>query len=99
MRLSIFDFRFSIFVACLALAGCNAGMEPTGPTPDQIRAKIDAMPPEKQIDLIEHSPMSRPEKDKRLAEIRQKFNLPAPAAQAAPTLPPGVPAQAGGAGL
>ena len=75
--------RLILPLAAAILAGCNAGMEPAGPTPDQIRAKIDAMPPQKQIDLIEHSPMNKVDKENRIAQIRQKFNLP-PSAGAEP---------------
>lgn len=68
--------------AALALGGCNAGMEPAGPTPEEIQAKIATLPPDQQISMIQHSPMPKADQEKRIQEIRDKYNLPAPAGAA-----------------
>jgi hypothetical protein len=62
-------------------------MEPEGPTPDQIRAKIDSMPPDQQIEMIQNSPMTKDEKAQRIKGIQDKFHLSADAASANPGVP------------
>ncbi len=62
-------------VVGFALVGCSIGMQPEGPTSDQIKAKMAAMPPEKQIELIQNSPMKPDEKATKIAEIKQKFGI------------------------
>jgi hypothetical protein len=57
------------------LAGCSMGMQPTGSTVDQIKAKEAAMPPDQQISMIEHSPIPPAEKAKKIAEIKAKAGL------------------------
>jgi hypothetical protein len=75
---------FAIAVAAgLTLAGCNAGMEPEGPTPDQIRAKLATLPPNEQIAMLQHSPMPKAEQEQKIEEIRTKYGLPAPASSTA----------------
>jgi hypothetical protein len=67
---------FALLLSGIA-CGCSVGMEPQGPSPSEIQAKIAAMPPEQQISLIQNSPMPKAVKDQRIQEIRTKFNLPA----------------------
>lgn len=77
--------------AMIALTGCNVGMAPAGPDPDQIRQEIAAMPPQKQIHLIQGSPMPTKQKQQKIAEIEQKYNIKADTS-AAPSAPvPGGP--------
>jgi hypothetical protein len=62
----------------LALSGCNFGMQPEGPSPDQIRANMSKMPPDEQIKLIQHSPMPKEQQQQEIAKIRAQFHLPDP---------------------
>jgi hypothetical protein len=78
-----------VTIALSMLVGCNVGMSPSGPSEDQIRKEIAAMPPEKQIKLIRGSPMSPKEKEQKIAEIEQKYGIKESAP--AQTGPPGVP--------
>ena len=65
--------------ALLWVCGCNAGMEPEGPSPDQIKAKMAAMPIDQQIALIKNSPMPKAEKAQKIAELQAKGTSTAPA--------------------
>ena len=61
------------------LAGCNVGMEAQGPSAKEAQEQISKLPPEQQIDLLRHSPLPRAEQDRRVADIRAKYGLPATA--------------------
>jgi len=58
------------------ICGCNVGMQPTGPSVEEINAIRSKWPPEKQIEGIQFSPMPPAEKKRRIAEIRKKYNMP-----------------------
>ena len=77
---------------CLAVAlvtsGCSLGMAPKGPDEAEVKKLEAAMPPQQQIQMIRNSPMPGPEKQKRIADIEQKYNIKADA----PTSTPGRPA-------
>lgn len=71
----------------LALCGCNVGMAPEGPSPDQFKRQIGEMPPDKQIQFIQNSPMSASQKQQQIAAIQQKYGISASSAQAPPSAP------------
>jgi len=62
-------------LAVLVLSGCSVGMMPEGSSPSEVRAKVAAMPPEKQIEFIQSSPMKPAEKAAKIAEIKTKYGL------------------------
>ena len=59
----------------LAITGCNVGMAPKGPDEAEVKAKEAALPPQQQIAMLRSSPMPGPEKQKRIADIEQKYNI------------------------
>ena len=66
--------KLSIGVAVAALfvvSGCNAGMSPAG-SDEAAQKEFEAKTPEQQIEMINHSPLPKAEKDKRIAEIKAK---------------------------
>jgi len=76
-----------VFAAGWLIGGCNLGMQPTGPSVQEINAIRAKWPPEKQIEGINQSPMPGPEKKRRISEIRAKYHMPAeeaPSEQAQP---------------
>lgn len=83
----------SIIVASLGLAfglqGCsNIGNAPEPMTADQVNKQVGEAKPEDQIAYWQSSPLPAAEKQKKIDEIRQKYNLPADAG-AASGPPPG----------
>jgi hypothetical protein len=71
---------FLIGFICLgAVEGCNAGMEPQGPSAEEAQQQIAQLPPDQQIDLLRHSPLPKAEQDRRVAAIQAKYGLPATA--------------------
>ena len=63
----------AIFV--LALSGCNVGMQPEGPNPDEVKAKEASLPPEQQIAMIKNAPMPADQKAAKIAEVKAKYGL------------------------
>jgi hypothetical protein len=86
-----------------SLFGCNAGMAPTGASPDDVKAAFDKLPLEKRVELTNSSSMPAEEKKKKIAEMYQKEGKTPPEeggspAGPAPTGPPagmGMPSQGG----
>lgn len=62
-------------IACLAIAGCNIGMQPEGPSLDQVKAKEASLPPDQQIALLKTAPMPSAEKEAKIAEIKAKYGI------------------------
>jgi hypothetical protein len=73
--------------ATLCIAGCNVGMQPSGPSPDEVRAKIATMPPEKQIEMVQNSPMPPAAKAAKIAELESKYGIKASAPSRPGTTP------------
>lgn len=60
----------------MSFAGCSSiGNAPSGMSEDEAKDWINSQPPEEQIKLINSSPMSPADKEKRINEIRQKHGL------------------------
>ena len=75
----------------LGLGGCNVGMGPEGPSPQEFQKQVDSLSPQKQIEHIQGSPMAPAMKAQKIQAIEQKYGI---KADAAPTAP-GTPAPAG----
>ena len=60
----------SLAAGVLGLAGCSIGDAPQGLSPAETRAAVAALPPLKQIEYINRSPLPQKEKEKRIAEIK-----------------------------
>jgi hypothetical protein len=92
-------------VICASLFGCNAGMAPTGGTPDEVKAAFDKMPLEERVKLTIASSMPADAKKQKIAEMYQKEGKTppgeeggAPAGSAPASGPPpgvGMPSQGG----
>jgi hypothetical protein len=52
------------------VAGCNIGNAPAGPSPADVQKIESSLPVDKQIKLIESSPMPAAEKAKRIAALK-----------------------------
>jgi len=57
------------------LSGCSTGMQPEGPSADDLKKKEAAMPPDQQIAMIQNSPMPKAQKDQKIAELKAKYNI------------------------
>lgn len=75
------NMKFNIMVALVGLmgagvlSGCNSGMMAEGPNPTEVKAKIAAMSPEKQIAFYQGSPMPPAQKAAKIAEIEKKYGI------------------------
>jgi hypothetical protein len=65
----------SLLLGLLALGGCGIGDAPKGLTPEETRAAVAKLPPDKQIDYINRSPLPAEEKQKRIAAIKTANGL------------------------
>ncbi len=65
-------------VLLLVCVGCNVGNAPEPMNEDQLKSAIEKMPPEKQIEYINSSPMPADMKAKRIKEIEDKTGYKAP---------------------
>jgi len=70
-------FAVAGVVSVAVISGCNVGMQPEGPDINEVKRREAALPPDQQIKMIMSSPMKGDEKKARIAEIRQKYHLPA----------------------
>ena len=59
----------------IAAAGCDTGEAPKGLSPAETEAAVNALPPEKQIEYINRSPMPAAAKEKKIAEIKAKAGM------------------------
>lgn len=65
------------------IQGCgNIGNAPEPMTADQVNKTVSEAKPEDQIAYWQSSPLPAAEKQKKIDEIRQKYNLPADAGAA-----------------
>jgi hypothetical protein len=76
----------------MSFVGCSSiGNAPSGMSEDDAKDWINSQPPEEQIKMIQTSPMSPADKEKRIKEIRGKHGLSedaaAPDTGGAPVLP------------
>jgi hypothetical protein len=86
-----------------SLFGCNAGMAPTGGTPEDVKVAFDKLPLEERVKLTKASSMPAEDQKKKIAEMYQKEGKTPPEeggtpAGPAPTGPPagmGMPSQGG----
>ncbi len=86
-----------------SLIGCNAGMAPTGASPEDVKVAFDKLPLEERVKLTNGSSMPAEEKKKKIAEMYQKEGKAPPEdggtpAGSAPSGPPegmGMPSQGG----
>lgn len=75
-RNSVSILALILVLSPAVLAGCDSiGNAPAGPSQAEVKKEVDAMPPEKQIRLIQHSPMPRDEQIQKIDEIKKKYNL------------------------
>lgn len=65
----------AILTAGLSLAGCNIGMAPSGMSNEEARSALDKLSPEQKIRYYASSPMPESEKQKKYAEIEQKYGI------------------------
>jgi len=72
MKLGRLSFLFAMG---FAIAGCSVGDAPKGLSAEETRAAVDALPPDKQIDYINRSPIPQAEKEKRIADIKAKAGM------------------------
>ena len=87
------------------LVGCNAGMAPTGASPEEVKAAFDKLPLEERVKLTNSSSMPADAKKQKIAEMYQKEGKTppgeengAPAGSAPASGPPpgvGMPSQGG----
>ncbi|RYG26827.1 hypothetical protein EON82_01690 [bacterium] len=54
------------------LVGCNVGNAPETMSEADVKAAIDKMSPQEQIDYINRSPLTPDEKKKRIADLEAK---------------------------
>lgn len=86
-----------------SLIGCNAGMAPSGGSPEDVKAAFDKMPLEERVKLTNASSMPADAKKQKIAEMYQKEGKTPPEDAgspegAAPSGPPpgtGMPSQGG----
>jgi hypothetical protein len=69
--------RFSLAILPLAflLIGCNVGNAPAGMSNEEARSALDKLSPEEKIRYYQSSPMPQAEKEKKYAEIEQKYGV------------------------
>ncbi|MEI7984396.1 MAG: hypothetical protein WCI55_02110 [Armatimonadota bacterium] len=92
----------AVVIGC-SLFGCNAGMAPTGASPEDVKVAFDKLPLEERVKLTNGSSMPAEDKKKKIAEMYQKEGKAPPEdggtpAGSAPTGPPegmGTPSQGG----
>lgn len=64
--------------------GCNVGNAPEPMNEAQLENAVEKLPPQKQIDYINSSPMPADEKARRIAEIEAKTGYKAESKSGAP---------------
>lgn len=62
-------------VAMLLCVGCNVGNAPAPMDEDQLKAAVEKLSPQDQINYINSSPMPKELKEKRIAEIKAKAGM------------------------
>lgn len=90
MTKRIFTFAAAT-VAAVLLGGCNIGNAPEPMAASEVKKEVEKLTPDQQIDWYNRSPMPPAEKQKKIAEIREKYGLQdsggGPSAPGAPNAP------------
>jgi hypothetical protein len=68
-------YALVVGLGAIVIGGCDPGNQPASPSPDEIKKTIAAMPADKQIEMIQHSPMSPQQKEQKIAEIKAKAGM------------------------
>jgi hypothetical protein len=63
---------WTLSLAAFLLVGCNVGNAPEPMNEDQLKAAIEKMPPQDQINYINSTPMPAEQKAARIKEIEAK---------------------------
>ena len=83
----------ALVAAVLSGAACNIGNAPEPMAPEDVKAAVEKLSPEQQIEWVNRSPMPAAEKQRRIDEIKQKTGYSgetkAPSAPGAPNAPGG----------
>ena len=66
---------FLVSATSIVLAGCNAGAAPETMKPEDVKSAVDKATPEQQIDWYKRSPLPEAEKNKKIAEIKEKAGI------------------------
>jgi predicted small lipoprotein YifL len=75
----------SVLALLVGLVGCSSmGNAPAGMSEEEAKKNFESQTPERQIEMINGSPMPPAQKVQRIKEIREKNNLPAEAGSSAP---------------
>ena len=64
-----------VSLAVLLCAGCGVGNAPAPMDENQLKAAVEKMPPQDQINYINSSPMPKEMKEQRIAEIKAKAGM------------------------
>lgn len=62
-------------LAAIICVGCGVGNAPAPMDEDQLKAAVEKMPAQDQINYINSSPMPKEMKEKRIAEIKAKAGM------------------------
>ena len=79
----------------MAAAGCNIGNAPEPMSGTDVKSAVEQLPPEKQIEWYQRSPMPPAEKQAKINEIKKKAGMPVDEGPAAPQGAPSIPSGGG----